>query len=145
MIFGLLIFSYPMLKSGFDLMPGDGLDSKSINYILENSFQWLIRTPKHEYFWTAQFYFPYENNITFSDSLMGIDPIYWVLRIFWKPFSAFQALYIVLSILNYSTFYYLLKKVFKFSDLSSSLGAFIFGFGLLRFFRSIHLNYYSQF
>ena len=145
LLFGLLILTYPMLASGFDLMPGDGLDSKSQAYIIEHSFQWLVRTPKHEHFWTAPFYFPYQNNIAFSDSLLGIDPIYWFLRIFWQPLSAFQAVYIAVSILNYATLYYLLRKVFKFSSLASSLGGFIFAFGLLRFFRSIHLNYYIQF
>ena len=68
---GLTIFCYPMVKSGFDLIPGNGMDSKSISYILEHSWYWLNKVPLHEEFWSAPFYFPNKNNLAFSDSLMG--------------------------------------------------------------------------
>ena len=142
---GLTIFCYPMVKSGFDLIPGNGMDSKSISYILEHSWYWLNKVPLHEEFWSAPFYFPNKNNLAFSDSLMGLMPFYWLLRVFLPTFSAFQALMVVASILNYSTFYYLLKHQFKYCDLSSSVGSFIFAFGLMRLFRMVHLNYYSQY
>ena len=145
LIIGLLIFCYPMLKSNFDLMPGDSLDVKLFTYILEHSFLWLIKTPSHFDFWSAPFFYPFENNLAFSDVTLIIMPFYWFLRIFFEPFSALQALLIVLCVLNYSTFYYLLARQFKYCDLASSVGAFIFAFGLMRYFKMVHLNYYAQF
>ena len=145
LILGLLIFTFPMLKSGFDLMPGDGLDVKLFTYILEHSYKWLLRVPSHLEFWSAPFYYPFENTLAFSDVTMAIMPFYWILRIFFEPYSAVQALVFVLCILNYSTFYYMLNRQFKYCDLASSMGAFIFAFGLMRYFKMVHLNYFGQF
>lgn len=148
LLFGLLIFTYPMLISGFDLMPGDGTDVKTFNYLLEHSRLWLLRVKPHEYLWDAPFYYPYSNTLAYSDALIGLMPIYWIIRLFWSEQSSLQVLFITMCVLNYSTFYYFLnskKCKLMFSSLASSLAAFIFAFGLMRYYRMSHLNYYSQF
>ena len=127
-------------------MPGDGSDVKTFNYLLEHSRLWLLKVLTHEYLWNAPFYYPYDNTLAYSDAIIGLMPIYWLIRLFWSEFSSLQVLFVVMCILNYSTFYCLLNKCkFKFSSLASSLGAFIFAFGLMRYYRMSHLNYYCQF
>jgi len=127
-------------------MPGNGFDIKSFTYILEHSWQWVLKIPTHEKLWDIPFYYPYKNTLAFSDALIGIMPLYWLIRIFTKnPFDAIQILMPLMCILNYFCFYYLLKKQLKYSDLSSSIGAFIFAFGIMRYYRMVHLNYYSQY
>ena len=145
LLFGLLIFCFPMLKSSFDLMPGDGIDCKFINYILEHSWLWLNHTPTHEHFWTAPFFYPNQNTLAYSDILAGIMPIYWVIRVFFSPFSALQVLYIVMCFLNYLSFYLRLKKSFNYSKPASSVGAFVFAFCVYRFFKTVHLQFFAQF
>ena len=145
LILGLIIFTYPMIVSGFDLMPGHMTDAKFINYILEHSFQWLMGAQNNHPFWTAPFYYPRENTLAYSDALIGIMPVYCAFRFIWSPLSAFQVTFIFMCVLNYTTFYYLLKKQLNFSDIASSLGAFLFAFSLMRFYRTIHIQYFPQF
>ncbi len=146
LIIGFLIFFYPMILSGFDLMPGRGEYSKYFNYILEHSWLWLKQAAPNYYFWSAPFSYPMQSTTALSDSLLGIAPFYWILRFSSiNPFSSFQILIVFLCFLNYTTFYYLLNKKFKFSTLASSVSSFIFAFSLMRYFRMDEINYYSQF
>ncbi|MBR1617546.1 hypothetical protein IJ670_05275, partial [bacterium] len=124
---------------------GNGHDVKFISYILEHSWLWLNKVPTHEYFLTAPFFYPYENNLAYSDLLVGIMPLYWILRTFLSPFSAIQGLVILMCVINYGVFYYFLRRSLKFSSLASGVGAFLFAFGILRYFRMPHFNYYCQF
>ena len=143
---GLIIFFYPMMSTGFDLMPGRGEYSKYFNYILEYSWLWIKQVAPNYYFWSPPFYYPTEHTLAISDSLIGIIPFYWGLRILSiNPFSSFQILMVFLCILNYSTFYYLMKSKLKFSVLASSVSSFIFAFSLMRYFRFDEINYFTQF
>ena len=146
LLIGITIFFFPMFLSGFDLMPSDGYEIKSYGYILEHSWLWLNKIEPHNSFWTLPIYEQFPNSLAFGDSLMGIIPFYWLIRIFTNsPFSALQVLLILLCIVNYSTFYYFSKKTFNFSDLSSSISSFVFAFSLIRCFQIENLNYFSQF
>lgn len=145
LILGLAIFSYPMITSDFDKMPGNGYDIKSLSYILEHSFLWLSQTPSHHFFWNLPFYYPTPNTLAYSDACFGLMPIYWLARTMFDDLSAIQAMMLIISAINYSVFYYLLKKQFNYSHLASALGSFIFAFGLMRLFRMVHLNYYGQY
>ena len=142
---GLLIFTYPMLITNFDIMPGNGYDVKSFGYILEHIRLWVYQIYPHQSLWDAPFYYPIKNSLAFSDTLFGIAPFYIILRFFLSPLSSIQGILVVMCVLNYATFYYLLNKQLKFSPLASALGSFIFAFGLSRYYRTVHLNYLSQF
>lgn len=145
LILGLVFFVHPMLSSNFDLIMGDKVSTLYNNYVLEHSFLWLNRAELHLNFWSAPFGVQ-ENIIANSDSLIGILPIYWLIRVFVQnQFTAMQLLFVVLCILNYSIFYYFLNKQLKFSSLSSSFASFVFAFNILRYFRSFEISYFSQF
>ena len=146
LIAGLIIFTYPMFVSNFDLMPGDACDVKSFTYILEHSYKWLIREAPHLSFIDIPFYYPEKHTLFYSDALIGLMPFYWIIRLFCSnPFTAVQIYLPILCLLNYSTFYYFLNKQLKFENLFSSVGAFLFAFSVLRYYRLCHLNYFSQF
>ncbi len=146
LIIGLLVFFYPMLGTKFDLMPGMGEYSKYFNYILEHSWLWLNQNAPNYYFWSPPFSYPQESTLASSDSLVGIMPIYWGLRLFrLNPFTSFQILMMLLCILNYATFYYLLNHRFKFSNFASSISSFIFAFSVMRYFRMDEIGYFTQF
>jgi len=142
LVFGLLIFLYPLLKTKFDIVIG-GYDNLYFNYVLEHSLLWIKGI--HNSFWSAPFNYNSAYSVAQADSLLGLHPIYWSIRLFIKnPMSAFQILFIVLCILNYSTFYILLK-MFKLKNLACSIGSFVFAFSTLRFFNLDNISYFSQF
>ena len=147
LIIGLTIIVYPMFKNNFELLASNWWENLFNTYLLEHSWLYIHQEKLHESFWSAPFYYPNENNIIFNnDMLFGIMPFYWFFRIFNNnPFDISQILIILLSIFNYISFYYLLKKKINFCDLSSSLGSFIFAFSLLRLYRIEQIQFFSQF
>ena len=141
LILGLLIFFHTALISKFDTLFG-GYDNLYYNYVLEHSYLWIKGI--HNSFYGAPFNYYDSNSIAQADNLFAILPIYWFIRIFKSPFSSFQILYIVLSILNYSCFYYFLRQL-KLKEFSSSVGAFIFAFSILRYFNFDNFPTTTQF
>ena len=140
---GLAVFTFPMLASGFDLMPGDRYNFLYYNYILEHGFLYLSKNPLHGVFWQAPFP-PFELSSAYDETLMGLVPVYSFFRLFFRPFDSYQALFFVLCAINYFVFYWFLKQ-FKFSDIASSFGAYIFAFNIFRFFKINQIEFFSQF
>ena len=146
LILGLIIFFYFMFLSNFDLIAGRGEYSKYFNYILEHSWLWLRQVAPNYYFWSPPFNYPQAHSLALCDSLIGIMPFYWIFRFLsLNPFTSFQVLIIFLSVLNYTTFYYLLKYKFKFLALASSVASFVFAFSLMRYYRIDEISYFTQF
>ena len=146
LLIGLFIFFYPILFSGFELMPGWNSDSRLIAYIFEHSWNWLTNTSITNSLWDMPFMYPHKNTLAISDTFIGVMPFYWIFRSFIKnPFTVLQILYVLFSVFNYFTFYCLLKKQLKFSTLASSFGAFIFAFSLMRYYRLGHFQFFTQF
>jgi hypothetical protein len=115
---------------GFNLMliPGDLGDARFNNYILEHFFRWLLGLDKS--YWTASFFYPYSNNIAFSDNLLGSAPFYVLLRLIGLDReTAFQGWYIVGFFLNFAAAAFVLSRL-KLKSLAVGMGAFFFTFGL---------------
>lgn len=143
--FGLIIFSHPMLLDSGKL-PGDIGDARFINYVLEHGYQWLIGNNLHNSFWNMPIFYPHENSLAFSDMLIGGMLIYNPVRFFISsPQTALQIWFLIICILNYSSFYILMKNVFKFDRLISACAAFLFAFGLPRHLQIGHLQLLLQF
>ncbi|MBR1942524.1 hypothetical protein IJ843_02170 [bacterium] len=145
LILGLVIFFYHTAITGFDLMPGDAGDAMLINYILEHFWLWLHQIPQHQSFWNMPFYYPRENTLAYSDVMIGGGILYIPVRIFCKsPFTAMQIWMTVICFVNYTAFYFLMKRL-KFNSFASAIGAFFFAFGIMRYFKMNHLNYFIQY
>lgn len=148
LVVGLIIFYFPCIKSSFDLMQGE-FDNKYFNFVLEYGYKSFCSLFNGNYFsfWQGDKYFLNPNSLAQNDTLISILPLYIPIRTIIKnPFTSFQVLYFILSLLNYFIFYYFLSKTkLKFSDLSSSIGAFLFAFGILRTEKIDEINYYTQF
>ncbi|MBR2068993.1 MAG: hypothetical protein IJ877_04440 [Candidatus Gastranaerophilales bacterium] len=142
LLLGLLLFFHKALINNFDLLFG-GYDNLYCNYVLEHSFLWLKGV--HSSFWSAPFNYYDAHSIAQFDSFIGVLPFYWFLRMFIKdPLNAFRILFVFVSVLNYVSFYYLLKCL-KIKSLASSLGAFIFAFCVLRYFNFDNFGSFTQF
>ena len=91
-------------------------------------------------------FYPNKNTLAYSDILLGAMIIYSPIRFFVKnPQSAFQLFYIVVCSLNFITFYYFSKKIFKLGNFYSSFAAFFFSFCLPRSAQTQHIQLFIQF
>jgi len=145
LFFGLFCFFFPVLINS-SLLPGDLGDARLINYILEHGYKFFIGDDFHSSLFNMPFFFPNKNTLFYSDVLLGGMLIYTPIRHFINsPFTALQIWLTVLCILNYFSFYFLSKNVFKFDIITSSISAFLFAFALPRHIQMSHLQLYTQF
>lgn len=146
LLFGICIFAYPMFSSGFQKIPGDFGDTRFVCYNLEHYFLFLNRVEPHTFFWDMGIFYPMANNAAFSDMHIGLALIYIPVRFFiHNQFTVFQITFLFACILNFLSFYFLLNKCFKYNDLSSSIGGFIFAFSVTRYAQAVHLQLMGQF
>lgn len=145
LIFGLLIFFYPMFFD-FSKMAGDLDDARLISYLLDHGYSFFTGDSFHSNYFNIPFFYPYHNQLFYTDILFGGTILYIPIKFFIKDtFSAVQIWLIVASILNFLSFYLVSRKVFKFSTLISSITAFLFAFSLPRFNQIEHYQLFLQF
>lgn len=146
LIFGLILFTYPIFLSGFDKLAGDYGDSRLVVYILEHYFYWFQNIEPHTQLWNIPIFHPLENTLAYSDVFLGVAILYIPLRfLIQDPFLVTQIIYIISCAINFLAFYLILKKVIKFKDLASACGAFVFAFSLTRSVQVNHLQLMLQF
>lgn len=144
LILGLGIFFYPFFTSGFDKLAGTYIDSRYITYLLEHFWLWLHQTAPHQSLWNVPMYYPSTNTLATSDCLFVLGLIYVPLRFLFDSYNSFMLTVIALCTLNFVSFYYLLRKYFKFNDLACAFGGFIFAFCLFRQEQLMHVQIFSQ-
>ncbi len=135
-LIGISFFCLRVLGFNFEFLPGDAGDARFINFLMEHGYQWI--SGNVDDFWNAQFMFPFEDSIAFSDNMLGSMPIYSFFRVFGvQPETAFQLWWITVCSLNYWCAYIVLKKWFGRTDLAIA-GALIFAFSI---FQQGQMNY----
>lgn len=109
-------------------IPGDLIDNRFNNYILEHFYRWVV--DRNSSYWNAKIFYPFSNTIAFSDNLLGTAPLYASFRgLGLDRETAFQVWYIFGFFLNFSSSFYILQKITPVS-LASGVGAFFYSFGL---------------
>ncbi len=127
---GMLMLHHPMILSGLRLVQVDLGDSRLINYLLEHNYRWYLGTPGHQRFWDPPFFYPARNVAAYSDTMLGIAPLYAAFRaVGFAPDTAFQLWTLALSALNYSVMLHFLTRRVGLSVVAASAGAFLFAFG----------------
>jgi hypothetical protein len=144
-LIGLAMIHHPMLFSGLTQMQVEACDTRLINYLLEHSFRWIARYPQHRMFWEMPFFYPAQNVGAYSDTMLGVAPIYWGWRAFgFLPDTAFQLWMLSASVLNYVSGYWLFRRGFRKCVLGSTAGAFLFAFAAARSNQLGHQQLLSQ-
>ena len=69
LMLGISIFCYPMFLN-FDNLPGDYLDARYINYVLEHGFLWFNQAELHQNFWDMPIFYPNKNTLAFGDVII---------------------------------------------------------------------------
>jgi hypothetical protein len=92
-----------------DQIPGDLGDARFNMYVLEHGHRWLMRLDSS--FWSAPFFYPAPNVITYSDNHLGSLLFYSMFRILGASReTAFQLWAVTLFALNYFVTWFVLKK-----------------------------------
>lgn len=113
---------------GFLFMPGDLGDARFNNYLLENIYQFLIGNRASV--WETNYFWPFQNTITFSDNHLGASPVYLLGRVLTgESDTAYQLWFYFGYFANYLAAYISLSKL-GISRISSAVGAAIFAFAL---------------
>jgi hypothetical protein len=131
-IAGTVFFFHQTLLSGFDRIVGDFGDSRLCNALLEHTFLWMAGRPGHQRLWDLPIFHPVANVFAYSESFLGVAPLYWAWRLVGPADTAFQAWLLTVASLGFFSAYLLLRRGFSFPPGAASLGAFICAFGNLR-------------
>ncbi len=125
-ILSLTIYLYLMHFLGFDLSNifGDLGDARLNNYFLEHGYQYLLGN--HPSFWSAPFYYPAENVMTYSDNHLGTLPFYSLFRLFGYDIETSYQLWMILIFLLNGISAYVILRLFKFNILGAFAGALLF-------------------
>jgi len=143
LLIGTYIFPIRILGLDFSMIPGDMGDARFNNFILEHGYQYLIG--KVEHYWDASFMYPTKNVIAFSDNLLGTMPIYAIFRLLdVDRETSFQLWFLTICVLNYVFCFFALKK-WSNSIILSSVGAYIFAFGLFNIGQIYHVQVFPRF
>ena len=139
LLVGLFALFHPMILSGFSRIQTDPGDTRLVNYLLEHSYQWLLGNPLHSSFWDLPSFFPVRTTAAYSEVLLGIAPLYWLIRLLpVLPDTAFQVWMLAVVILNFAAAYILFRREIALPACAAAGGAYVFAFAGIR---ATHLGY----
>jgi hypothetical protein len=120
----------PTLDSGFARVQTDLGDTVLNHYLLEHSWQVLTNREYRGTLLSPPFFYPTPLVLAYSESLLGVAPVYWALR--WvlpddRYILAYQLWMILLSALNFVAFAAVARWL-KCDHLLSILGGFLWAF-----------------
>ena len=140
---GLYFISFKVVGYSFEYFPGDFIDARFNNYILEHAYQFF--TFQISDYWNAPFMFPEKDVISYSDNLLGTAPFYAIFRgIGFDRETSFQLWYLLITCLNYLSTYILINYVFK-NKYAATIGAIIFTFSLALQSQMGHAQTFARF
>lgn len=145
---GLALVFYPTVLSGFDRMQPEAGDCLLNNSFFEHSYRWASDRDYPYDLWSPPYFYPTPNTFTYSETLLGTAPVYWLLRVWFSETVACQLWVILTYALNYWAMAVVLRW-FGVNTLLTAGGAFVFAFGLIRVDHLTHqhmtVQYFSPF
>ncbi len=140
---GLYFISFQVVGYSLSHFPGDLGDGRLNLYFLEHAYKFF--TGQVESLWDAPFIYPETNVLAFSDNLLGSAPLYALFRLFnIDTFTSYQLWFLVITILNYTASYFLLKQLFH-NKYAAVLGAMIFTFSIALQSQMTHAQTFPRF
>lgn len=134
-----------IFTSNWNIIASGPIDGQLTNYILEHFYLVLTHgSPIHTHWWTLPIFYPNVNTLATTDTLFSVAPIYLLLRTVFDYSMSYSMTVMAFYILNFSVFYFILKKL-KFSKFLSALGAFIYAFSYVNKITIIHIQLITQF
>ncbi|HEY0793695.1 MAG TPA: hypothetical protein VGD78_21720 [Chthoniobacterales bacterium] len=110
-------------------IPGSLFDTRFNLYVLEHDYRWLVHLDHS--FWSAPFFYPAPNTITYSDNHLGTFLFYSAFRLFGATReTAFQFWVLTNFTLNYGVTL-LVLRMYKAHPLTAIGGAYLFAFPMV--------------
>jgi len=138
------LYAMPLrIMDGFNYIPGDFGDARFNMYILEHGHNFL--RGEVDSFWDADFLYPSESVVAFSDNLLGTMPVYSLFRLLtFDNYTSFQLWILSLFALNYFLCFLALKKWFS-NSIVAIIGSYIFAFGIFNIGQIYHVQVFPRF
>jgi hypothetical protein len=147
-IAGMWLVYYPTFLSGFARMQPEAGDNLLNTCFLEHSYHWAF---DHDYpfdLWSPGYFYPSPYALTYSETLLGTAPLYWLLRAWFSETVSAQLWMLITYALNFIAMAVVLRW-FRLNTLLTAAGAFVFTFGLIRVDHLTHqhmtVQYFSPF
>src|SRR5262245_21375039 len=141
---GIFLTFYPTLLSGFARMQPEAGDILLNNFFLEHSYRWAFDRDYPFSLWSPGFYYPTPHAFTYSETLIGTAPLYWLLRVWFSETVACQLWVIITYALNFASMAVVLRW-FGVNTVLTAAGAYMFAFGLIRVDHLTHQHLMPQF
>jgi hypothetical protein len=145
---GMLLTFYPTIFSGFERMQPEAGDVLLNNYFFEHTYRWAFDRDYPFPFWSPGFFYPTEHTFTYSETLVGTAPLYWLLRVCFSESVSCQLWILITCALNYLAMVVVLRW-FGVNTILTAAGAYVFAFGLIRADHLTHqhlmVQYFSPF
>jgi hypothetical protein len=125
---GFVLFPMRVVGPGLDHLPGDLVDARLNNYVLEHGYRWL--TGREPSFWDAPMFYPARRITAYSDAHLGMLPAYAALRAAGlSQESALQGWFLIPFALNYWSCVWAVRRL-GYGPVAAAAGAYLFAFGL---------------
>jgi hypothetical protein len=145
---GMWLVYYPTFLSGFARMQPDAGDNLLNTCFLEHSYRWAFDREYPYDLWSPPFFYPTPYALTYSETLLGTAPLYWLLRVWCSETVAAQLWMVITYAANFVAMAVVLRW-FRVNSLLTAGGAFVFAFGLIRVDHLTHqhmtVQYFSPF
>jgi hypothetical protein len=145
---GMLLTFYPTLLSGFERMQPEAGDVLLNNYFFEHTYRWAFDRDYPFSFWSPGFFYPTPHTFTYSETLVGTAPLYWLFRFGFSESVSCQLWILATYALNYVAMAVVLRW-FGVNTVLTAAGAYVFAFGLIRADHLTHqhlmVQYFSPF
>jgi hypothetical protein len=128
---GMLLTFYPTLFSGFDRMQPEAGDILLNNLFFEHTYRWAFDPDYPFAYWSPGFFHPTPYTFTYSETLTGTAPLYWLLRVWFSESVACQVWVLITYALNFVSMAVVLRW-FGVNSVLTAAGAYVFAFGLIR-------------
>ncbi len=124
----------PTLASRFEHVQVDPGDTLLNHYLLEHSFRSMFDTTNSASLWSPRFFYPQPLVLGYSENLLGVAPVYWLLRTVLPMGEAFSVWMMLMTFANFLAAWRVLSWL-KVRDeplpfLWQMLGAFLFAFAM---------------
>src|SRR5262249_14247323 len=128
---GLFLTFHPTILSGFQRMQPEAGDVLLNNLFLEHTYRWAFDSSYPFSFWSPGWFYPTPNTFTYSETLIGTAPLYWLIRVWFSETVAGQLWIMITYALNFASMAVVLRW-FGVKTILTAAGAYVFAFGLVR-------------
>lgn len=127
---GVLFTLRTMIFSAFTLVPGDAGDTRFVQLLLEYSLRWLTGHEGGRPYWDLPVFYPVKNTLAYSETLLGVAPLYWIWRVVGiGPDSSYAIWLILILALNFAASLLFFRRGLGMGILASTAGAWLIAFG----------------